>query len=96
LKYEDIVDAKTRFNELIAEQKNAIGDVKYEDEYKNGIHTSRVFRYLSNGKKELLGTGTATLKRDAQEHATKRAFETLAKYGIVKEAPDRFKMFYKR
>lgn len=98
LKYEDIVDAKTRFNELIAEQKGIIGDVKYEDEYKNGIHTSRIYRYPPNmggKKKELLGTGTATLKRDAQENATKRAFETLAsRHGIIKEAPDRFKAFY--
>ncbi len=34
LKYENLVDAKTRFNEVIAEQKSIIGDVKYEDEYK--------------------------------------------------------------
>ncbi len=48
LKYENLVDAKTRFNEVIAEQKSIIGDVKYEDEYKNGKHTSRIYRYPPN------------------------------------------------
>ncbi len=59
LKYENLVDAKTRFNEVIAEQKSIIGDVKYEDEYKNGKHTSRIYRYPPNSNlKELLGIGT--------------------------------------
>lgn len=44
--------------------------------------------------KELLGIGTGTLKRDAQEQAASRALETLAlKHNIIKEAPDRFKAF---
>lgn len=95
LKYENLVDAKTRFNEVIAEQKSIIGDVKYEDEYKNGKHTSRIYRYPPNSNlKELLGIGTGTLKRDAQEQAASRALETLAlKHNIIKEAPDRFKAF---
>jgi dsRNA-specific ribonuclease len=96
LKYEDLVDAKTRFNEVIAEQKSTIGDVKYEDVYDHGKHTSRIYRYPPGGKggKELLGTGTGTLKRDAQEHAAGKALETLArKHNIIKEAPDRFKAF---
>lgn len=106
LKYEDLVDAKTRFNEVIAEQKSVIGEVKYEDEYANGKHTSRIYRYPpqiggpdrreAQGQKykELLGTGVGTLKRDAQEQAASRALETLAsRHGIIKEAPYRFKAF---
>ena len=94
LKYEDLVDAKTRFNEIIAEQKSIIGDVKYDDEYFNGKHTSRIYRYPPNGGKELLGTGIGTLKRDAQEHAASKALETLAsRHEIIKEPPQRFKAF---
>lgn len=93
LKYEDLVDAKTRFNEIIAEQKNVIGTVKYEDVYENGKHTSKIYRFFGNTK-ELLGTGVGVLKRDAQEHAAAKALERLAKkYGIIKEPPERFKIF---
>jgi dsRNA-specific ribonuclease len=99
LKYEDLVDAKTRFNEIIAEQKSVIGDVKYEDSKHDDarqqrlVHTSKIYRYFQ-GNKELLGIGTGVLKRDAQEHAAAKALETLAKkFKIVKEAPDRFKAF---
>ncbi len=62
---------------------------------KSGKHTSRIYRYPPNSNlKELLGIGTGTLKRDAQEQAASRALETLAlKHNIIKEAPDRFKAF---
>ena len=83
---------------MIAERRDEIGKTRYEDVYgSNGIYTSKIWRQPPNntGKEELLGTGTAALKKDAQENAANEALKTLARrHGILKEAPKRYKDFF--
>lgn len=90
IKYEDLVDAKTRINEVLANEK-----IEYESDMDpiTKKHTTKLF-LIRNNNKELIGRGEAVLKKDAQEKASKEGLKYLEqKYDLVKETPERFRIF---
>jgi len=95
LKFEDLYDAKTRLKEVFDKHKDRIGTLLYEEDPRvegDQLTTSRCYRVFQC-KRIVLGTGTASLKPDAQQRAAAVAIEVVAKLGYRKEAPPEYKLF---
>jgi dsRNA-specific ribonuclease len=98
LKYEDLYDSKTRLKELFDFKKSEnIGKLKYEKSpprSEEGIVTTQVFRIFDSGQTQVIGTGSASRKPDAEKKAASNALIFLKnKYGLVKEAPKEYRAF---
>jgi dsRNA-specific ribonuclease len=96
LKYEDLYDAKTRLKELFDMCGEKLGSLVYEE--KKGdtetLVSSFVYRVdKESRKKVLIGTGSASLKADAQQNGAMLALENLAKQGYVKKPPGIYTKF---
>jgi len=93
LKYESLVDAKTRLNELASEHQHQLR-IKYT--MRSSPEEKRhIISVVNEITKETLGTGTGALKKDAEINAAANALETLKnKYNIIKHAPERYTAFY--
>jgi dsRNA-specific ribonuclease len=95
-RYEDLVDSKTILKELFdyikAESKKGnmeFSDVKYDDPIEDKIKklkTVSVYQIINN-KKILLGTGTASIKIDAEQKAAYNAIATMRKMGYHRDPP---------
>jgi len=91
LKYEDLYDAKTRLKELFDLHGETLGSLIYEElipEVYNSqeLVVSRAYR-VKDGRRNLIGTGKASVKIDAQQNAATLALESLRKEGYVKKVP---------
>jgi len=89
LKYEDLYDAKTRLKELIDFFKQAIGNInteysKSEPNEAGHVFTTAFIYRTFNGRKEEIGRGTAAKKSDAEQKASEKAVEYLARLGFTK------------
>lgn len=82
-KYVDLYDAKTRLKELFDHVKT-IGILNYNTIKNDKIFESTVYR-SKDGRKFILGTGTAFMKQDAEQNAAKIGIITLEKEGITRE-----------
>lgn len=87
LQYEKLVDARTRFKELIDSQRQ-LGKVVYKSTKNTeaGVHVSRI---ILDGV--VIGTGAAHLKADADQKASEDALKTLAKRGVPIGPPERLR-----
>lgn len=93
LKYENLVDAKTRLNELSAEQKDRVGKIIYRHSHDNFMQETTIIRDFQNNM-EVIAVAKASIKKDSQEKAAEIAIRYLQnKYGIIKEPPPRFVEF---
>lgn len=88
IKYEALVDGKTRLKELFDEQRQHLQQLRYEDSRSadNNMFVSRAYN-----KNQLLGVGTSNKKKEAQEKAADEALITLAKLGFVKDVPQQYR-----
>ncbi|GHV50413.1 ribonuclease 3 [Spirochaetia bacterium] len=94
LKYEILVDAKTRLNELIA--AFTIGKIRYYNGDLNqyGINTSDIILETPEKNFIKIGSGRADTIRQAQEEAAENAIKYLYdKRGYYKDPPERFRIF---
>ena len=94
LKYEDLYDAKTRLKELFDHYPNEdIGNLVYkEHKTENMITISNVFRLIGT-KQQLIGTGSASLKADAQQKAAAQALLSLERINYIKPPPEIYSLF---
>jgi dsRNA-specific ribonuclease len=97
LKYEDLYDSKTRLKEL-ADKFSQIGRITYKESREgdgiNTITTSRI--YTTTGihqRKQLIATGRARLKNDAQRAAAQLAINYFNRMGYVKTLPPEYAIF---
>jgi dsRNA-specific ribonuclease len=79
LRYEDLVDAKTRLKELFDAFGDDIGKLKYTSDKVDRIHYVKVWR-----NDVLLSEGSAPLKADAQQKAAEKAIKKLNRQGFTK------------
>lgn len=96
LHYNDIFDSITRLKEIfdMKEYNQMIGTapVKKLEEIENGqFKLQKISIY--DGRGNLLGAGTASLKADAEKIASEQAIAYLNSRGIKKEPKDSFKKF---
>lgn len=95
LKYEDLYDAKTRLKEIYDFHKNFLGQLKYASvrDESTGIFVTTItdasFRDLCG----IIGKGSATKQKDAEQRAADMALITLKKKGFVKTVPPEYEMF---
>jgi dsRNA-specific ribonuclease len=96
-KYEDLYDSKTRLKEL-ADKFSQIGRITYKESREgdgiNTITTSRI--YTTTGihqRKQLIATGRARLKNDAQRAAAQLAINYFNRMGYVKTLPPEYAIF---
>ena len=84
IKYEMLVDAKTRLKDLFDEQRHNLLQLRYEDNRSvdNNLFISKAY----NGN-YLIGTGMSNKKKEAQEKAAEEALYALSLKGFVKQVP---------
>lgn len=92
LKYEDLVDAKTRLNELMTKLE---GEVKYNTKVDKEANTqATTIIWYTSREPILLAKEDALTKKESEEKAASAALFKLEKeYGIIKEPPAKFKFF---
>jgi dsRNA-specific ribonuclease len=85
--YEKLVDSKTRLKELFDENRSVLGSLSYDD-----FRCRETGMYISKAKNgdSVVGTGSSTLKKDAQEKASQCALRMLARRGFVKSVPPQY------
>jgi len=85
--YEKLVDSKTRLKELFDENRSSLGTLSYDD-----FRCRDTGLYISKAKngEAVVGTGSSTLKKDAQEKASENALKLLARRGFVKTIPPQY------
>lgn len=85
--YEKLVDSKTRLKELFDENRSSLGSLSYDD-----FRCRDTGLYISKAKNGefVVGTGSSTLKKDAQEKASENALRVLARKGFVKTVPPQY------
>jgi len=102
LRYEDLIDAKTRLKELF-DCNHELGVLDYEDERDEKLSISKVYRVVNGtgrkrktgGQRYLLGTGRGNLRPQSQQNAAKYALSYLKSKGIEKaDAAEFYKKFY--
>ena len=97
LKYEDLYDSKTIIKQFFDNNKR-IGTWKYTSE-RNDKLVNAIIWNIPNGKQtdktywKVLGKGTASIKKDAEQRAAKNAIYNLKKSNIYTEPPE--SKFYK-
>lgn len=107
IRYEDLVDAKTRLNELVADQQNALAShgigskPLYENRTIIGYNTNETTLSLVDPKRHFkpyhLSNGAADTIKQAQEIAAEEAIALLnQRFGIHKDPPERFVRFYQQ
>jgi dsRNA-specific ribonuclease len=93
LTYENLYDPKTRLKELFNYRQD-LGTIKYEETIAltefGKITTSDVFIISVDNKKKKIGTGSSSLKKDSQQHASKHALSYLKNLGIFKIEPPEY------
>lgn len=99
LDYEDLYDAKTRLKELFDLYGENLGALRYEENREkerkeNNMVTSVVYR-VNGSERVFLGSGSASLKADAEQIASKEALKSLEKSGYVKHPPSVYARFKK-
>lgn len=84
IKYEMLVDAKTRLKELFDENRSHLSQLRYEDvrNIENNLFVSKAYN-----NKQLLGEGSSNKKKEAQEKAAQEALKTLQTMGFFKKIP---------
>jgi len=90
LEYQDLYDSKTRLKELF-DSDRSLGSLVYEEEKKEKITVSKVYKVVSSTQRVKIGEGSASLKSDAQQNASTNALITLASKGISKPIPTIYK-----
>jgi len=85
--YEKLVDSKTRLKELFDENRSSLGALSYDD-----FRCRDTGLYISKAKNgdSIVGSGSSTLKKDAQEKASEAALKLLARRGFVKTVPPQY------
>lgn len=100
LQYRDIADAKTILKELTESTANRAFfprklDVK--SERNNNVVTTVITYYnqQNNNRAEIIGSGTASIAKKAEQIASSEALKTLKeKYGIFKPEPPEYEQFH--
>lgn len=94
LRYEDLYDAKTRLKELFDFHKSSIIGLKYRNtrDVDTGLFTAVVY-YENN---TVIGTGTATKLKDAEQKAAYIGISTIKKHGYDKPIPVEYSEFDKK
>jgi dsRNA-specific ribonuclease len=95
LAYEDLYDPKTRLKELFDHHKAQLGQLKYREEKKGSITKSVVSQIIKKNVL-VLGTGSASLKSDAQQKAAVMALKYLNSKGFTKPIPKIYTEFCKK
>jgi dsRNA-specific ribonuclease len=102
LKYEELVDPKTRLKELFDKHRDTIGKVKYASTREEQLCHTEVYadfskmttRSMMPGMSKLtLGHGTAALQADSQQAAAKEALIFLKNRGFSRLPPAHYAMF---
>lgn len=99
LKYEDLYDAKTRLKELFDYNKDRLGKLSYEKnrDEETGLFTSYVSVGSSVGMNRdlvgIIGYGSATKLKDAEQKAAAFALSHLNKNGYTKPIPPEYRHF---
>lgn len=98
LEYEVLFDAKTRLKEIFDKFKERIGKIEYDAVRgeTDKLFTVNALSVLPNGRRQILGTGKASLKIDAEQRAAEVAIQTLARSGISKPIPPEYLKFSRR
>lgn len=86
IKYEALVDSKTRLKELFDEQRQHLHQLRYED----SRSADNMFISRAYNDRQLLGVGVSNKKKEAQEKAADEALVHLAKRGFVKDVPHQY------
>jgi dsRNA-specific ribonuclease len=94
LKYEDLYDAKTRLKEIFDFRKDTIGKLNYTNtrDVDSGLFTAKAIRVV-NGKDKVIGYGSATKLKDAEQRAAENGLTCVKKDGFVKPIPPEYAMF---
>jgi len=94
LKYESLYDSKTRLKELFDFNKAQWGSLVYKSTRNDetGMFTS-VVSENNNDRMNLLGNGSATKQKDAEQKAAEMAIKNLAKKGHIKPVPTEYALF---
>ena len=101
LKYEDLYDAKTRLKELFDFHKDKLGKLKYESQRdeETGIFTSNASVEYKQGMDRnlvgVIGYGSATKMKDAEQKAAAYALGHMNRNGYVKSEPAEYMYFNK-
>ena len=100
LKYEDLYDAKTRLKELFDYNKDKLGKLSYEKtrDEESGLFTSRAVIgssiCMSSDLVGVVGYGTATKLKDAEQKAAIHALAHLNRHGYSKPIPPEYRQFH--
>lgn len=95
LRYEDLVTAKTIFNELKSQLKQGTLSLETMKQDQDGSKWESEGIILWHGRREVLGRGVASGKKDAEEQAASNTLKVLKqKYNIHKNIPPRYRQFY--
>lgn len=98
LKYEDLIDAKSRLKETFDYFKQLgqlVYEAKREGEYSNVTVYSVVGgtgtgKSVTGGVRRALGRGRSGLQVDAEQNAAKEALDTLKRDGLIRPVSDKF------
>jgi dsRNA-specific ribonuclease len=95
LKYEDLYDAKTRLKELYDFHKGSLGQLKYTSvrDESTGIFVTTITDAKFGVRDGVIGKGSATKQKDAEQRAADVALITMKKKGFVKAVPPEYEMF---
>lgn len=96
LKYEDIIDAKSRLKEILDVRnfKSELRNLKYTDSRDEELRLAKsVITLEIKGRVTTIGSGTAAIKIDAQQKASEQAIESLKKLGYIKSIPEKYNFF---
>jgi dsRNA-specific ribonuclease len=91
LKYEDLYDPKTRLKELFDDKsfKNRISDLNYQEIPNTLNNLTKIGVYCKlNSRIIQIGTGSAPLKKDAEQAGAKVALQYLENINIFKPIPE--------
>jgi len=91
LKYEDLYDAKTRLKELYDFHKTSLGQLKYNStrDEESGIFSCEV----SDSVFKVIGKGSASKQKDAEQKGAEVALTSMKKRGYVKAVPSEYQIF---
>jgi dsRNA-specific ribonuclease len=87
LKYEDLYDSITRLKEIFDYFKDRIGTQKKDFVKEEKLTTFKIYR-IHGGSTQLLGTGIAAKKTDAEQKAAAEAIQNLNRIGFSKPIPE--------
>ena len=94
LRYEDLYDAKTRLKELYDFHKTTLGQLKYTSTRDEicGIFSCEV----SDSVFKIIGKGSASKQKDAEQKGAEVALLTLKRKGFIKTVPSEYQDFTER